>query len=159
MPTTTLNECFRIADQLRRAFEGKAWHGPALRELLTNITAEQASARPLASGHTIWELVLHIEVWTQATAEAIQGTPMPKIVGTDRDWPADTDRSATEWAGATDRLFQTGERLAKAIEGFTDERLDEIVPGRKYNFYYLFHGIVQHSLYHAGQIALLKKAK
>lgn len=152
-------ECLRIADQLRRAFEGKAWHGPAFRELLTDLTAEQASARPLASAHSIWELVLHVEVWMQATAEAIQGVPMLNIVGTDRDWPPDRDRSAAAWASATDHLFQTGERLAEAMEGFADDHLNETVPGRKYNFYYLFHGIVQHSLYHAGQIALLKKAK
>jgi hypothetical protein len=62
------------------------------------------------------------------------------------------------WSSATNQLFQTGERLAKAIEGVTDERLHETTPERKYSFYYLFHSIVQHSLYHAGQIALPKKS-
>lgn len=55
-------------------------------------------------------------------------------------------------------LFQGGERLAGAIEEFADARLQEIVPGGEYDFYYLFHGIVQHSLYHGGQIAILKGA-
>ena len=49
--------------------------------------------------------------------------------------------------------------VIQAIEKFGDERLQETVPGRKYDYYYLFHGIVQHSLYHGGQIALLKKAR
>jgi uncharacterized damage-inducible protein DinB len=152
-------ECLRIADQLRRAFEGKAWHGPALRESLIDITADQAGARPLASGHTIWELVLHIDLWAHVGFEAAQGVPMPKLYGTEKDWSKVTDASAAEWSSATDHLFQTAETLAQEIERFGDARLDEIVPGRQYNFYYLFHGIVQHSLYHAGQIALLKRAK
>ncbi len=152
------NECLRIADQLRRAFAGDAWHGPSLKKLLADVTPEEAEAHPIASAHSIWEIVSHIEVWTQAAAQAVQGVPMPKIVGTDKDWPPVTDAKADAWAKALDRLFQASRQLSQAIEGFTDERLQETVPGRQYNFYYLFHGVVQHSLYHGGQIALLKKA-
>jgi hypothetical protein len=151
-------ECLRIADQLHRAFEGNAWHGPALRETLNGVTAEQASARPLRAAHSIWELVLHIEVWAHAALEGLQGVPLPKLYGTEKDWRTVADRSPAAWKSAQDALFQTADQLSQAITGFQDERLHEIVPGRQYDFYYLFHGIVQHSLYHAGQIAMLKKA-
>jgi uncharacterized damage-inducible protein DinB len=150
-------ECIRIADQLRRAFEGKAWHGPSLREILAGVTAEQAHARAVASAHSIWELVLHIRVWTGAAAGAAHGVPMPKLVGTVDDWPSVADSDGEAWASALDRMFATGEQLALAIEQLGDDRLTETVPGRQYDFYYLFHGVIQHSLYHAGQIALLKK--
>jgi uncharacterized damage-inducible protein DinB len=151
-------ECLRLADQLRRAFEGQAWHGPSLKELLADISAEQASARPLAAGHSIWELVSHIEVWTQAAAQAVDGVPMPKIVGTPQDWPPVSTVSATTWNAATMGLFRTRAALSSAIERLGDARLGETVPGRQYDFYYLFQGVVQHSLYHAGQIALMKKS-
>lgn len=152
-------ECARIADQLRRAFEGKAWHGPSLKELLADVGVEQAGARPMANSHTIWELVSHIEVWTKAALECLDGTPMPKIFGTPEDWPRSPDRSAEAWSAATRQLFARGSALASAIESLNDSRLTEIVPGRpQYSFYVLFHGVVQHSLYHAGQIALLKRA-
>jgi len=36
-------------------------------------------------------------------------------------------------------------------------RLEEITPGTSYSNYVLLHGVIQHDLYHAGQIALLKK--
>ena len=83
---------------------------------------------------------------------------MPKWYGTEADWPQITDGSVSAWKATTDTLFGDVERLAHAIEAQTDDRLRDAVPGRSYDFYYLFHGIVQHSLYHAGQIALLKKA-
>jgi hypothetical protein len=150
-------ECLRIADQLRRAFEGKAWHGPALKELMADVTAEQAQARSVASAHSIWELVSHIEVWTRAATEAAQDVPMPKIVGTAEDWPHATSCSSQAWNQTVGRMLETGESLARAIGQFGDGRLAETVPGRQYDFYYLFHGVIQHSLYHAGQIALLKK--
>ena len=152
-------ECNRIANQLRRAFEGKAWHGPSLKELLEGVTAEQANARPIANANTIWDLVLHIEFWTSAALQAINGVAMPKMAGTaSGDWEPVKDASTAAWSHARTKAFQTCSELASAIEQFGDSRLAETVPGRQYEFYYLFHGIVQHSLYHAGQIALLKRA-
>ena len=152
------SESLRIADQLRRAFIGDPWHGSPLRDLLAGVSAEQAGIRPLPSAHTIWELVLHIEIYVNAAIEAMQGIPMPRLFGTEQDWPGVADSSPTVWSEAVGRLFRSADRLADAIERFTDARLQDTVPGRDYDFYYLFHGIVQHSLYHGGQIAMLKKA-
>ena len=151
------SECLRIADQLLRAFDGEAWHGPPLMKTLADVTASQANSRPLASGHTIWELVLHIDVWARAALEATQGVPMPKLYGTEQDWSTVSDTSAAAWNAATQHMLSTGQHLAEAIAGFGDARLKDIVPGREYDFYYLFHGIVQHSLYHCGQIAMLRR--
>ena len=152
------SESLRIADQLRRAFTGEAWHGPPLSKLLDDVTPDQALARPVPSAHCIWELVLHIDIYNRIAFEATQNKPMPKLFGTEKDWPTVEDASPVAWAEATRQLFQTAENLAQAIGGFTDARLLEIVPGRQYDFYRLFHGIVQHGLYHGGQIAMLKRA-
>jgi DinB superfamily len=151
-------ESNRIADQLRRAFAGDPWHGDPLRTLLTGISAEQALARPLPESHCIWELVLHIELYVRIAYEATKGSPMPKLYGTGHDWTVVDRGDAAEWAGAIEQLIQSEELLAAAIEEFPDARLPDTVPGRAYDFYYLFHGIVQHSLYHGGQIAMLKRA-
>jgi len=154
-------ECQRIADQLRRAFIREAWHGSPLLDLLDDVSPEQARARPLPAAHNIWELVLHIDFWVEAALNATQGVAMPKMDGAaghaKGDWPALTDAGALNWFEAQDRLFKNAESLTEAIAKFDDAKLQDTVPGREYNFYRLFHGIVQHSLYHAGQIAILKK--
>jgi uncharacterized damage-inducible protein DinB len=152
-------ECLRIADQLRRAFDGDAWHGDSLFELLNGIPAAQAAAYPVSSAHSIWELVLHIELYAEIARGALEGQPMPKLYVTGEDWRVVTDQSPEAWRLTLDSLFRTKDRLATAIGGLSDARLTEIAPGRDYDFYHLLHGIVQHSLYHGGQIALLKKAE
>jgi hypothetical protein len=152
------SECQRIADQLRRAFTGQAWHGPPLVGLLGGVGPEEACARPIDSAHNIWELMLHIDFWVHTALQATQGVAMPKLDGSGTDWPAPGSTVALAWFDAQDRLFDNAEKLAQAIERFGDARLQETVPGRDYDFYGLFHGIVQHSLYHGGQIAVLKKA-
>ena len=53
-------ELSRLDEQLRRALEGEAWHGPSVLETLEGVSAEQAAAHPLAGAHSIWELVLHL---------------------------------------------------------------------------------------------------
>ena len=114
--------------------------------------------RPLPTGHTIWELVLHIDVYVRIATEAVEGVPMPKLYRTEKDWFLVKDAGAAAWAGATVQLLTNAERLAEAISGFPETRLKDTVPGREYDFYYLFHGIVQHSLFHGGQIAMLRRA-
>lgn len=160
--TTTANtECTRIANQLRSVFDGEAWHGPSLRELLSGVSHEQANARPLASAHSIWELVLHIEVWTTYAREAMHGQPIPPFVENmppEQNWPLIRDPSAAAWKAATEKVLRAGGDLAKEIEKFGDERLQETVPGRNYDFERLLRGSVQHCVYHSGQVALLKKA-
>ena len=61
-----MSEIDRILDQLKRAYEGDAWHGPSVKEALAGVTAEQAQARPLRNAHSIWELAQHIAVWEDA---------------------------------------------------------------------------------------------
>jgi hypothetical protein len=145
-------ESLRIADQLRRAFNGQAWHGAPLRELLTGISGDQAGAHALPSAHSIWELVQHIDIYTRAAWDATRSIPIPRLFETQSDWPAMNG----SWEATRNQLFENADQLAQAIEAFEDARLQEIVPGRTYDFYFLFHGVLQHSLYHAGQIALLK---
>ena len=150
-------ETKRIASQLRRSYEGQAWHGPSLHELLNGVTAEQASAKPIAGAHSIWELVLHINAWVSEALAVAGGAPYETLAG-EKDWPPVGDTSAIAWQATLDQLESSTRELIAAIKAMDDARLDEIAGGSPFNFYFLFHGVVQHNLYHAGQIALLKRA-
>jgi hypothetical protein len=159
--TATSTECSRIAEQLRRAFAGEAWHGSSLRELLADVNNTQANSRPLAAAHSIWELTLHIGTWVGHAHASMRGVPMPQFVENmppEQNWPEIKDPGPGAWRQTVDNTLRSGEQLAAAIQNFGDERLVATVPGRDYAFYNLFHGIVQHSIYHGGQIAIIKKA-
>jgi hypothetical protein len=54
---------------------------------------------------------------------------------------------------------QTRDTLVKTVGPLPDSRLGDRVPGKRYDFYHMLHGVAQHELYHAGQIAILKKAQ
>ena len=69
-----MTETFRLADQIRRAFEGNAWHGDSVLELLAGVNAKTAAARPIKNAHSIWEILLHIAAWDDAVRRRIGGT-------------------------------------------------------------------------------------
>ncbi|PYV98553.1 MAG: hypothetical protein DMG89_10820 [Acidobacteria bacterium] len=153
-----MSETARLADQIRRAFEGEAWHGDSVLELLSGVIAAQAAGKPIPNAHSIWELVLHIAAWDGAVLHRTAGASV--TLSDDENFPSVKDTSEAAWEKTKEAVKQTHDDLVKAVAVFPDSRLNEQVPGKTesyYNFYYMFSGIVQHELYHAGQIALLKK--
>ena len=142
-----------LASQLRRSYEGQAWHGPCLLELLSGVTSEQAAAKPVSGAHSIFELVLHVTAWVREALAVVEGKKYETLVG-EKDWPPVRET----WQAALDDLGATTHALVTAIRAMPEEKLGESAGGAEYNFYFLLHGVVQHNLYHAGQIALLKRA-
>ena len=80
------------------------------------------------------------------------------------DWPSVGKVADDRWAAARAELGSAVAGLASRIREFPDARLGERVGqqrdpalGTGSTYYVMLHGAVQHNLYHAGQIALLRK--
>ena len=153
-----MSESARIADQLRYAFHGQAWHGPSVLELLSEVDAATAAAHPLPDVHSIWELVLHIAAWDEAVNLRIVANKPVSRKG-DKNFPPVRDESQAAWKKAIVHLKTTHAALIKTVAALPDSRLQDRVPGKNYSVYFMLHGVAQHELYHAGQIALLKKTR
>jgi uncharacterized damage-inducible protein DinB len=152
-----VDEITRIVDLLDRAGSGDAWHGSPVDAVLTGVTAVQATARPLAGGHSIWELAMHIAVWDRVVTRRLRGErydPTPA-----EDWPAVPGTGEEAWRRTTADVRAARAELRAALRAFDGARLQDTVQGKTYSFYVMAHGIIQHDLYHAGQIAILRKAQ
>ena len=153
-----MSEAAQIANQMHRAFNGDAWHGDSLFEILDGVTAAEAAERRIPRAHTIWELALHIAAWDGAVLRRLGGSAVE--LSDTENFPPVVDTSDKAWHKALANLRRVHQELIDAVAALPDSRLYELVPGKEgahYTFYYMLHGVVQHELYHAGQIALLKK--
>jgi uncharacterized damage-inducible protein DinB len=149
-------EIERIHSMFRSSFSGDAWHGDSVMKIVDEITAEQAAAYPIPGAHSIWELVQHMAVWEDVVRRRLGGeTVLPTP---EEDWPAVRSTDAAAWKKVVETLKSNHAALERMVAEMMDDRLDEIIPAQNYNAYVMLHGIIQHDLYHAGQIALLKKA-
>ena len=153
----------RLAAFIQQAYDGEAdrpdvgWHGPSVSGLLRDLTAEEALRRVLPGTHTIWELVLHLGGTYRLVLRRLAGGD-PQLTPAE-DWPAVPEPTAANWPDAVHSLRSLNQQIRHAVRGFDERRLDQpITPEPAYTAWTQFIGITQHDLYHAGQIALLKKA-
>lgn len=154
MPHT---ETARIRRQLEQAFDGGAWHGPSVREILAGMDARVASVRPVPGAHSIWEIVLHLVATQRVLLRRLDGDAEAIDLPHAEEWPPVADPSEAGWRETHERLVAGETALRERIAGFPPDRLDEpLIPGGS-SAYNNFHGYVQHNLYHAAQIGLLKK--
>jgi uncharacterized damage-inducible protein DinB len=157
-----MSEISRIIDELEREYDGDPWHGSPLVAILDGVGASQASAKPVANAHSIWELVLHVTAWKNEVRLRLSGAPAgdPK----EGDWPEVGEPSPERWHTALERLRRAQRDLLADVQSLPESKLfaptndpRDRKTGAGVSYYVLLHGAVQHDVYHAGQIALLKK--
>jgi uncharacterized damage-inducible protein DinB len=144
-----------LADQLERSFRGGAWHGPAVAETLDGLDVTAAAARPLHGTHSIWEIVHHLTTWNEVPRRRLDGERLQNLPE-GRDWPPVGDASA--WQTDLAALEQAHEALHARVLELADGQLDDPVAGSDSTVRGMLLGVLQHNAYHAGQIALLRKA-
>ncbi|MGH9517761.1 MAG: DinB family protein [Terriglobales bacterium] len=150
-----MSEIKLIADQLNRAFDGEAWHGPALMEILDGVDGKTAAGHPIPNAHSIWELVLHLTTWERVIARRIQGEAL--MPSEEENFPSIQQPTEPAWREAIKTLRATHSELVQFVSTMKESRLIEPVPGKDYDLRFMLTGAVQHAAYHGGQIALLKK--
>jgi uncharacterized damage-inducible protein DinB len=151
-----MSEIKRICNQMKWGFEGEAWHGPSLLEILDGVDAQTAAAKPIPHAHSIWEIVLHIIATQKQLISRIEGNATE--LTPEEDWPQVADTSESAWRTTLDLLKQEEVKFREAVSTFSENQLDEPLNPGGSSAYNNFHGHVQHNLYHAGQIIMLKKA-
>lgn len=151
-------EIERLERQLRTAFKGPAWHGPALREVLRDVDAARTAARPISTAHTIWEIVLHLGAMYQLVRRRLLGDGTP--LSAEEDWPEVPEPTQENWQAAVAALAAHNAALSAAVRSFDPSRLAmPLVAKPPHSAFEQFIGLTQHDLYHAGQIVLLARAQ
>ena len=158
-----MTEKDRIVDLSSRVMEGDPWHAGNIVSLLEDVTAAEAAARPIPGAHSIWQLVLHMTGWAEEVRLRVAGAPAGNpAVG---DWPRVGPVGRARWDAARAALFTAYRALHRDVSRMTarDLNLPTVDPrnratGEGLSRYLTIHGVIHHAAYHAGQIALLKRA-
>lgn len=152
-----MSEIDHIARLLERAHRGPAWHGPTLIELIADVTPAEAAHRAFAGAHTIEELVAHVAAWKAVVVRRLDGDPAS--LNDAEDWPVTSSApDAGRWQRTVRQLHEAHDLLAARIASLDDRKLDATLPGPAESARATIHAVIQHDLYHAGQVALLRKS-
>ncbi len=147
-------------ESILKALGSSAWFGgPSPAGSLRGVDCDLAVRRVTGLSHCIWELTLHIAYWEYVARRMLENGPKGSFPRSPANWPTFPE-TATENAWKNDRKLVKKERdaLIAAIRTLDSRRLDEpSSEGSKNTIVDILVGVVQHSAYHAGQIALLKR--
>lgn len=148
---------------MARVIEGDPWHASNVMDVLADVSAAEAMSRPVPGVHSIWELVLHLTGWANEVTARVNG----RAAGTPAigDWPKVGAATEARWTVARHALAKAYTDLNVAVAALPAEELKRPVLDRRNNAlgtglsrYLTIHGAIHHGVYHAGQIAMLKKA-
>ena len=148
-------EVNRVMEMLSNTYNGSAWHGASMLEILKGIDAVQAF-QATDHIHRICELVQHITTWRIYAIKKLEGDKQFDVSKED-NWKSFDRQDEEAWKDILTQLDESQTKLISALKHFPDEKLQDTVPGKAYDFYTLIHGVIQHDLYHLGEIALLAR--
>ncbi|HXZ18838.1 MAG TPA: DinB family protein [Candidatus Acidoferrales bacterium] len=139
-----------IAEAYRRATVKGAWYGPSLAELLANTSPEQATTPPVHGAHSIAALLQHLLLWNERIRNTSETCPLPRWEP-EKEWA----EPPIPWNELVERWNRSRDQLEERLRNFPPSDLSKQVPGRNYPYETMLHGIVQHVIYHSGQIAMI----
>ncbi len=150
-----MNVTAQIAKHFREVHFGGNWTWSNLKDNLAGIDWQQATTR-VYSLNTIAALVFHINYYVSVILKVLQGEP---LVGSDKfsfDHPP--VQSGEDWEKLLEKSWVDAENFARQVEQLPDSKLEEIFSEEKYGTYYRnLLGVIEHTHYHLGQIAVIKK--
>ncbi len=150
-----MNQVDRIVQYYDQTMTGSSWHGDPIWQILEAISARQASQRPVPDAHTIWELLSHMTFWEGVAAGRLRGETVETL--DELNFPAMPGDTEENWQAALNGFRESNQRFRAALSALDPALLDQLTARKKRTYYQEAHGLMDHHVYHAGQIALLKK--
>ncbi len=124
-----------------------------LADALAGLTAEEATWRPGPDFKGIWDIVLHMAVWTENIIQRMQrGEPVRPEEGA---WPKLPDKPDEQsWAAAQRRLWNS----LSALQSYMEANPLDSLSGSPYGLGDLFCRFI-HNAYHIGQISKMRELR
>lgn len=146
-----------IISNLQNVLSGEPWYGRPVYSLLEETDPAKASIKPNQQGHSALELLYHMITWAEFTLKRLEGDQEKDVAAFEQlDWRT-IDPALHTWKKGLADFKAIHSRIIELLQGKDDTLLKEKVDYRNYNFRFLLNGLIQHNIYHLGQIAYINK--
>jgi hypothetical protein len=150
-----MTSCKQIADHIRQVHFGGNWTWSNLKDQLSDVDWQQAT-RKAKNFNTIATLTFHINYFVKVQIKFLKEG---MVEGSDKEsFDHPPIQSSEDWKRMIDSILGDGETLAQLVEKLPDDKLDQAFGEDKYGTYFRnLVGMIEHTHYHLGQLALIKK--
>lgn len=145
-----------IIRQLNEIQEGSLWFDQSFKDKLDRISDSDAFVRPIPQLHSVAEHVSHMLEWRKECILRYSGSKT-ELMNSPTDWKENSELRTIGWTNLKNDLYQSRHDLIHLLENKDDAYLETKFLDTEYDFHYLIEGIIQHDLYHLGQIGITIK--
>lgn len=148
-------EILNLIRQLESSYNGRPWYGESLLQKLEGIGPKEAFAVPVTGVHSVAQITAHILVWRRVLAERLKGEPGFKVeIDSAADWPSTAALQEKGWSRILAELADNQRELISLLSSAPDDLPETVFSGSS-TYRELIEGILQHDVYHIGQIGLV----
>jgi hypothetical protein len=145
----------QLAKHFRDVYFGGNWTVSNLSDMLKDVDWKTATGK-VGEANSIAMLTYHVDYFVVALLNALKNRPLDSKDSLSFNHPP--INSESDWQKMLDLLWKNATEAASLIEKLPDERLALPFVDEKYGTWFRnIAGIIEHTHYHLGQIALIKK--
>lgn len=145
-----------IIRQLNEIQEGSLWFDQCFKDKIGTLSDAEAFTRPTPQVHSVAEHISHILEWRKECLLRFKGQ-RTDLMNSPDDWKDNMELQKMGWANLKNLLYESTATLINALQNQDDSYLETMFADTDYNFHYIIEGIIQHDLYHLGQIGVTIK--
>ena len=150
-------EILAIINEMETVLDGEPWFGRAVYEILQEVDESKAFVKPGPDAHSMVELLYHMITWAEFTLKRIEKDQSFDLEASEKlDW-RQIDPQIHGWEEGLSNYIAIHQQILAHLKEKEDDFLNEKVDFRKYDYRFLLKGLLQHNIYHLGQIAYVKK--
>ncbi|HLY69069.1 MAG TPA: DinB family protein [Puia sp.] len=150
------NQIQIIINNLQEVLNGEPWYGQSVSAIFKTIDAKSSYKKPSENSHSLVQLLYHMNSWAEFTLAQIENKVSDITVFEKKDW-IKIDPAHHTWEKGLKQFMLIHEDIINALQKKTDDFLEGAVKYRDYNIRYLLNGLIQHDIYHLGQMVYLNK--
>lgn len=150
-----MNLSSQLANHLHQIHFGGNWADSNLELLLADITWKEATTK-VGSLNTVAVLTFHINYYVEALLQVLKGEKLKANDKFSFDLPP--IKSVNDWESLIEKSLRDAKECVLLIDKLAESKMEEDFTDKKYGTYFRnIQGTIEHSHYHLGQIALIKK--
>lgn len=153
MPQTLIKNIIRQLNELQN---GSRWFDQSIKDKISILSETDAFKKPIPQVHSVAEHISHIIAWRNECLLRFKGQ-RTQLMNSPDDWKDNSELSKYGWENLKDQFYESTENLVKELKDKDDSFLEIMFQDTDYNFHYIIEGIIQHDIYHLGQIGVTIK--
>lgn len=148
-----------LIDRQKAVIEARDyWVGGSFRDKIDKLSEEEAFARPITGLHTVAELISHLLEWRKDNIRKFKGLT-PKLVSIDakENWIPNNELRKRGWETLKWEFYAGVDELCSLVARMDDDFLSQCPKGETYTYFSILDGLINHDIYHLGQINITVK--